>query len=188
MAALATCELHDVVDTALLTPGLVAHNPSVALAVRVLRIFTRTCLHTHTHTQVLTANAPHATQLAQHLTLLLLLPPSVRSVEVVAQLAAAVPLPGEFLQAYVLSCLDACAVERVRWMVLVPYCALVPPPLQDAQQTRLARLVCVFLLNLLRAKLLDVGDVHLELESFCIEYARMHEAAELYKLLRETIL
>ena len=58
---------------------------------------------------------------------------------------------------------------------------------QDAQQTRLARLVCVFLQNLLRANTLDVGDVHLELESFCIEYARMHEAADLYKLLRRML-
>lgn len=64
---------------------------------------------------MLTASAQHAAQLAQHLTLLLLVQPGVRSVEVVAQLAVAVELPREFLQAYVLACLDACAVERVRW-------------------------------------------------------------------------
>lgn len=65
-----------------------------------------------THSQVLQANVGGA-QFAQHLTLLLLAPPTVRSVEVVAQLASVAELPEDFLQAYILTCLDACAAERV---------------------------------------------------------------------------
>ncbi len=56
---------------------------------------------------------------------------------------------------------------------------------QEAQQTRLARLVCVFIQGLLQRQSLDVLQVHLELQSFCIEYVRLREAAELYRDLRE---
>ena len=115
---------------------------------------------------------------------------SLHSMEVVNRLAssplslpsppyASVPspqsslLPGDFLPAYVHHALECCRVIRDKYA-----------------QSRMVRLVCVFLQSLLRGHrggglVLGLDGLLSELMAFCVEFSKVKEAAALFRILKE---
>ncbi len=86
--------------------------------------------------------------------------------------AAAVASPpsvlgADFLPRYVAHCIQCC--DRIS---------------DKYQQSRLVRLVCVFVSSLLARQLLRVADVAIELQAFCLGFGRLKEASSLYRLLK----
>ncbi|CAG9804659.1 unnamed protein product [Chironomus riparius] len=90
---------------------------------------------------------------------------SLNSLEVVNRLASSMELPTEFLHLYILNCIEAC--EKMT---------------DERFQKRSVRILCVFLQSLVRKKKIDINDISIEIESFCITFSKIKEATELYKI------
>jgi len=91
---------------------------------------------------------------------------SLHALEVVNSLADAGALPPEALRRFVSNCIAQCGRA------------------DDKRQSRLVRLVCVFLRALIKTHAVDVEALSVEVQAFCIQFARHRDASALYQLLR----
>jgi hypothetical protein len=78
-------------------------------------------------------------------------------------------LPKEFLHSFISNCISCC--ENI---------------VEEKLQKRSVRLCCIFFQNLIQRNIVDVEEVQVEVQAFCIEFSRFREAIVLFKLLKDS--
>ncbi|KAL0223819.1 hypothetical protein P9112_003209 [Eukaryota sp. TZLM1-RC] len=105
-----------------------------------------------------------------YLSILMTLPPSLKTLDCINRLALKKLLKTHYVTAYLRSAVSVCQDET----------------LDPNQQHRLSRLVVVWSQSLLRSNLVNIDDVYVDLQTLCTSsLGKVHEATSLLKLMSE---
>lgn len=92
---------------------------------------------------------------------------NLHSIQVVTHISQTARLPSDFLHTYISNAIRSCGL------------------IQDkSAKARMVRCVCSFLKTLIRSRTVEIDDLHVEIQAFCIEHSRMRDVADLYLILK----
>ncbi|CAN8064131.1 unnamed protein product [Agarophyton chilense] len=115
-------------------------------------------------------NLMSSTQMPKYLDALVNMDMNLQSMDIVSRLSNTVQLPRDFMHTYISNCMRSCG-------------DIPDKPAQD----RSVRSFSVFLKRLIKNRNIDLQDLLVEVQEFCMGYCRIREVADLYRSLQVSV-